>query len=306
MITVFGSTNLDQIGTVSRLPQPGETVAGGTFSMAAGGKGANQALAARRAGAQVRHVSGVGKDAFADLALALLKADGVDLSAMKVVDGATGIAMIFVDAHGENVIAILPGANGKMTSEDADKALKGVSGGVMLVQQEIPQAATERALDLAKAQGITAILNTAPFLDTTAALAPKASILIANETEFALLTAGGSGLSGRGIDELDAAMADWAQKHHQTVIVTLGGDGARAVTSEGQRIAVPALPVKPVDTVGAGDTFCGYLAAGLDAGLDLEAAMRRAAVAASLACLKPGAQPAIPMADEVETALKGR
>ena len=298
MITVFGSTNLDQIGTVSRLPQPGETVAGGTFSMAAGGKGANQALAARRAGAQVRHVSGVGNDAFADLALALLKADGVDLSAMKVVAGATGIAMIFVDAHGENVIAILPGANGQMTPEDADKALRGVTGGVMLVQQEIPQAATERALDLAKAQGITAILNTAPFLDSTASIAPKAAILIANETEFALL-------SGRGIDELDTAMADWAQKHHQTVIVTLGGDGARAVTADGQRIAVPALPVKPVDTVGAGDTFCGYLAAGLDAGLDLEAAMRRAAVAASLACLKPGAQPAIPMADEVAKAMLG-
>lgn len=297
MITVFGSTNLDQIGTVSRLPKPGETVAGGTFSMAAGGKGANQALAARRAGASVRHVSGVGSDAFADLALALLKADGVDLSAMKVVDGATGIAMIFVDSHGENVIAILPGANGAMTSDDADKALAGVSGGVMLVQQEIPQAATERALDLARAQGITAILNTAPFLDSTAALAPKAAILIANETEFALLT-------GRGIAELDSAMADWASKHKQTVIVTLGGDGARAVTAQGQRISVAALPIKPVDTVGAGDTFCGYLAAGLDAGLDLEAAMRRAAVAASLACLKPGAQPAIPRADEVEQAMR--
>ena len=164
MITVFGSTNLDQIGTVSRLPKPGETVAGGTFSMAAGGKGANQALAARRAGASVRHVSGVGNDAFADLALALLKADGVDLSAMKVVEGATGIAMIFVDSHGENVIAILPGANGAMTADDAEAALKGLSGGVMLVQQEIPQAATERALDLARAQGITAILNTAPCL----------------------------------------------------------------------------------------------------------------------------------------------
>ena len=292
MITVFGSTNLDQIGTVSRLPRPGETVAGGTFSMAAGGKGANQALAARRAGAEVRHVSGVGRDAFADLALDLLRADGVDLSAMKVVDGATGIAMIFVDGKGENVIAVLPGANGKMTPEDADAALEGVSGGVMLVQQEIPQAATGRALDLARAQGMTAILNTAPFLDSTAAIAPKAAILIANETEFALLT-------GRGLAELDAAMADWAQRHGQTVIVTLGGDGARAVTSEGKAIAVAALPVKPVDTVGAGDTFCGYLAAGLDAGLDLEAAMQRAAVAASLACLKPGAQPAIPMADEV-------
>jgi ribokinase len=297
MITVFGSTNLDQIGTVSRLPKPGETVAGGTFSMAAGGKGANQALAARRAGASVRHVSGVGSDAFADLALELLKADGVDLSAMKVVEGATGIAMIFVDSHGENVIAILPGANGAMTSDDADKALAGVSGGVMLVQQEIPQAATERALDLARAQGITSILNTAPFLDSTAALAPKAAILIANETEFALLTS-------RGLVELDAAMSDWASKHNQTVIVTLGGDGARAVTAEGRRISVAALPIKPVDTVGAGDTFCGYLAAGLDAGFDLEAAMQRAAVAASLACLKPGAQPAIPMAAEVEKAMR--
>ena len=152
------------------------------------------------------------------------------------------------------------------------------------------------APSMAKAQGITSILNTAPFLETTAALAPKADILIANETEFALLT-------GRGVTELDAAMADWAAKHRQTVIVTLGGDGARAVTADGKAIAVPALPVKPVDTVGAGDTFCGYLAAGLDAGLDLEAAMKRAAVAASLACLKPGAQPAIPMADEVARAM---
>lgn len=293
MITVFGSTNLDQIGTVSRLPKPGETVAGGTFSMAAGGKGSNQALAARRAGAEVRHVSAVGEDAFADLALALLKTDGVDLSKMRTVAGATGIAMIFVDGQGENVIAVLPGANGTITPADAESALRGVSGGVLLLQQEVPQAATERALDLARAQGITSILNTAPFLDSTAAIAPKASILIANETEFALLT-------GTAPDQLDSAMQDWAGKHGQTVIVTLGGDGARAVTRDGETIAVPAFPVTPVDTVGAGDTFCGYLAAGLDAGLALEPAMRRAAVAASLACLKPGAQPAIPYAAEVD------
>ncbi|SEP62101.1 ribokinase [Devosia sp. YR412] len=298
MITVFGSTNLDQVGTVSRLPKPGETVAGGSFSMAAGGKGANQALAARRAGAEVRHVSAVGKDAFAGLALELLEKDGVDLSGLKHVDGPTGIAMIFVDSHGENVIAILPGANGTVTVEDAETALANVTGGVMLLQQEIPQAATERALDLAREKGITAILNTAPFLETTKAVAPKAAILIANETEFALLT-------GRGINELDAAMGDWAREHKQTVIVTLGGDGARAVTADGKAISVPALKVTPVDTVGAGDTFCGYLAAGLDAGLQLEAAMQRAAVAASVACLKPGAQPAIPTADEVAAALAG-
>ncbi len=296
MITVFGSTNLDQVGTVSRLPKPGETVAGGTFSMAAGGKGANQALAARRAGADVRHFSAVGADAFADAALELLKADGVDLSNMRIAEGPTGIAMIFVDTHGENVIAVLPGANGTMTPADAETALKGLGeGAVLLLQQEIPQAATERALDLAKAQGVISILNTAPFIDSTKAVAPKAAILIANETEFALLT-------GSGIDELDAAMQDWAKAHDQTVIVTLGPDGAKAATRTGL-IHVPAMKVTPVDTVGAGDTFCGYLAAGLDAGLDLETAMRRAAVAASLACLNPGAQPAIPYAKDVAAAL---
>ncbi|MBU1306776.1 MAG: ribokinase, partial [Alphaproteobacteria bacterium] len=126
MITVFGSTNLDQIGTVPRLPQAGETVAGGTFSMAAGGKGANQALAARRAGAKVRHVSAVGQDSFADAALALLDAAGVDLSGVRHAETTTGIAMIFVDAAGENCIAVLPGANGTMTSEDAEAALEGL------------------------------------------------------------------------------------------------------------------------------------------------------------------------------------
>ncbi len=295
MITVFGSTNLDQVGTVSRLPKPGETVAGGTFSMAAGGKGANQALAARRAGADVRHVSAVGADAFAGPALAYLEADGVDLSQMKTADTATGIAMIFVDTHGENVIAVLPGANGTLTPADAEAAVAAMGeGDILMLQQEIPQAATERALDAARARGLTAILNTAPFLETTARVAGKAAILVANETEFALL-------SGRGTAELDAAMQDWARIHGQTVMVTLGPDGAKAATREGL-IHVPAMKVIPVDTVGAGDTFCGYLAAGLDAGLHLEAAMRRAAVAASLACLKPGAQPAIPGAGEVEKA----
>jgi len=295
VITVFGSTNLDQVGTVSRLPKPGETVAGGTFSMAAGGKGANQALAARRAGADVRHVSAVGADAFAEPALAFLKADGVDLSSLKTADAATGIAMIFVDAAGENVIAVLPGANGTLTAVDAEAAVAAMGrGDILMLQQEIPQVATERALDVARARGITAILNTAPFLDTTPQIAGKATILVANETEFALL-------SGRSIDELDAAMAVWAQRHGQTVIVTLGPDGAKAATPDGF-LHVPAMKVTPVDTVGAGDTFCGYLASGLDAGLGLEAAMRRAAVAASLACLKPGAQPAIPLAAEVEKA----
>lgn len=297
MITVFGSTGLDQIGTVPRLPGPGETVLGGVFATAPGGKGSNQALAARRAGSQVKHVGAVGDDLFATEATALLRAGGVDLTALKVSPGATAVAMIFVDADGENCIAVLPGANATITPADADAALASLpKGSIVMLQQEIAQPATERALDIARARGLVSILNTAPYLDTTPDLAPKASILVANETEFELLT-------GHGIEELDAAMTDWAREHNQTVIVTLGPDGAKAAV-DGKLIHVPAMPVKPVDTVGAGDTFCGYLAAGLDAGLDLEAAMTRAAVAASLACLKPGAQPAIPLAAEVDAAMK--
>jgi Sugar kinases, ribokinase family len=299
VITVFGSTNLDQVGTVGRLPRPGETVAGGTFSMAPGGKGANQALAARRAGARVLHVSAVGADAFADMALALLERDGVDLSRLRRADTATGIAMIFVDAAGENVIAVLPGANGTMSPEDAERGLAGLGpGDTLLVQQEIPQPATRRALEIARRAGARSLLNTAPFLSDTAELAPLADIVVANETEFSLL-------SGRPIAALDAAMRDWVERTGRTIVVTLGPDGARARTPQGA-LAVPAHEVTPVDTVGAGDTFCGYLAAALDAGLSLETAMRRAAVAGSLACLTPGAQPAIPLAAQVDAILAGR
>jgi ribokinase len=296
VITVFGSANLDLIGTVSRLPKPGETVAGSTFSTAPGGKGANQALAARRAGAATRHCCAVGDDAFAAEALKLLREDGVDLSALRTAPGATGIAMILVDGHGENVIAILPGANGTATPAEADAALAGVPAGTVLVlQQEIPQEATARALDLARERGLVSILNTAPFLDSTAALAPKASILVANETEFGLL-------SGGSREPLQDLMHAWAKRHRQTVVVTLGSDGVRAATGE-DFFVVPALPVTPVDTVGAGDTFVGYLAAGIEAKMPLEQALRRAAIAASLACLKPGAQPAIPYAADVDRAL---
>ncbi|ODT76779.1 MAG: ribokinase [Pelagibacterium sp. SCN 64-44] len=298
MITVFGSTNLDQIGTVTRLPRPGETVAGGTFSMAPGGKGANQALAARRAGAEVRHVSAVGDDAFADLALDLLEAGGVDLGRLRRTEAATGIAMIFVDAAGENVIAILPGANGTIGPEDAERSLADLGAGdILLVQQEVPQAATRRALDIARDKGARSVLNTAPYLPDTAELAPLADIVVANETEFSLL-------SGRPIAELDAAMADWVARTGRTIVVTLGPDGARAMTPDGP-LSVPAHKVDPLDTVGAGDTFCGYLAAALDAGHDLETAMRRAAIAGSLACLKAGAQPAIPLKADVDGVLAG-
>ncbi|RUT30339.1 ribokinase [Arsenicitalea aurantiaca] len=304
MITVLGSVNLDQIGTVTRLPAPGETVAGGTFSVAQGGKGANQALAARRAGAAVRMVGAVGEDAFAEVALRLLTSDGVDLSDVARVPGATGIAMIFVDEKGENVIAILPGANAAVDEAAAMRALGAMArGDILLLQQEIPQPATARALALARQSGVVSILNTAPFLPDTAALAEEADIVIANETEFALLMgkAGGQGDAG----DLDSQMEAWANRTGRTIIVTLGGEGARSFGPDGRLVAA-ALPITPLDTVGAGDTFCGYLAAGLDAGLTLKDAMARATIAASLACLKPGAQPAIPYAGELAASIGSR
>ena len=297
MITVLGSVNLDLIATVSRIPQPGETVPGTSFATAPGGKGANQALAAARAGGKVRLVGAAGRDRMGDEALALLQQGGVDLGALRRLDQQQGVAMIMVDAAGENIIGIVPGTNGTLTPEDADTAVAALTDrDVLVVQQEIPQAATMRALGVARLHGTTTILNTAPFLDTTAAVAGTASIVVANETEFALLCNGET-------QPLEGLMRDWARKHEQTLIVTLGGDGARAATADGRFIPVPALKVTPIDTVGAGDTFVGYLAAGLDAGLELDAAMRRAAYAASLACTKPGAQPAIPQAAEVEAAL---
>jgi ribokinase len=296
MITVLGSVNLDLIATVSRIPQPGETVPGTSFATAPGGKGANQALAAARAGGKVRLVGAAGRDRMGDEALALLQQGGVDLGALRRLDQQQGVAMIMVDAAGENIIGIVPGTNGTLTPEDADTAVAALTDrDVLVVQQEIPQAATMRALGVARLHGTTTILNTAPFLDTTAAVAGTASIVVANETEFALL-------SGGEVGDLPTAMSLWARSRRQTIIVTLGPDGAVAATPD-DVISVPALAVEPVDTVGAGDTFVGYLAAGLDAGLDLEAAMRRAAIAARLACLKPGAQPAIPTLAEVEAAL---
>ncbi len=297
MIVVFGSNMLDLVGRVERFPVPGETVPGSTFTTSPGGKGANQALAARRAGARVRLVGAAGKDAMGDQALALLREAGVDLKDVRRLDAPQGVAMIFVDPTGENEIGILPGANSSVGPDDAERALAGLGEtDVVVVQQEIPQTATMRALALAQLQGATSILNTAPFLPTTAAVAGTASIVVANETEFALL-------SGSDLPGLDAAMSNWAKSRRQTMLVTLGGDGAQAATPDGRLVRVPALPIEPVDTIGAGDCFVGYLAAGLDAGMTLEAAMRRAAVAASLACLKAGAQPAVPQAAEVDAAL---
>ena len=296
MITVIGSINLDMIATAGRLPLPGETISGGDFSTAPGGKGANQALAARRAGTAVSMTGATGKDAFADTALDLMKAAGVDLSDVVETETSTGVALILVGGDGENMIAVVPGANGTITAERAGKAVTAMpETGIVLLQLEIPQEAVSAALARAAERDLTAILNLAPFTDAAARLAEHAPIIVANETEFSALT-------GKTLDTTDAvsqAALAYSALRGQTVIVTLGADGV--VASQNDRTFHVAAPrIEPVDTVGAGDTFCGYLADGLYRGLPLEDAVRRAARAGALACLKPGAQPSIPTADEVD------
>ncbi len=295
MITVFGSINMDLIATTERLPKPGETVAGNSFATAAGGKGANQALAARRAGRYVHMAGAVGKDAFAEGALELLDGAGTDLSRVSHVEGPTGTALILVGGDGENMIAVIPGANGKVSGGNAEAAVNAMNeGDILMLQLEVPVEAVERALTASRAKGITSILNLAPLIPDAPRLGRLADIVIANETEFERL----AGEENMSPGDREAALERLHAETGQTLIVTLGGDGVIAIR-DGQISRAQGLVIEPVDTVGAGDTFCGYFAASLDEGLDFNSALRRAAVAGSLACLKPGAQPSIPLAAEV-------
>ena len=289
MIVVFGSVNLDLVARVERLPRPGETLAGVSFAMLPGGKGANQALAARRAGADVTLVAAVGDDAFAAPALALLRADGVTVAAAPCAGTSTGIAMIHVDAAGENAITVVPGANGRLDAAAlADDLLR--RGVTLLLQLEVPMTAVVAAAARGKALGARVVLNAAPVQPLPEALFAALDVLIVNEHEARSLAA------ALGVA---AAPGEFALAVHRrwgtAVVVTLGGDGALAA-AEGRLLAVPAPAVDVVDTTGAGDAFCGALAAALDAGAPWPGALAAGIAAGSLACSGVGAQPALPRA----------
>lgn len=296
MICVFGSINMDLIATTERLPQPGETVHGDSFSTAPGGKGANQALAATRAGAVVKMAGAVGQDNFATPALELLKSAGTNLDFVKTVDGPTGTALILVGGDAENMIAVIAGANGKVTVSDVAPLLDSMDkGDSILLQMEIGIDAVKAALEGAHARGIRSVFNIAPMSDDVREIAPLADIIVANETEFDLLIGKGT-LSA---EDRIKAMRNYHQKTDRSLVITLGGDGVIAI-DQGQEYSAKGLTIEPIDTVGAGDTFCGYFVQALDAGLDFDAALERAAIAGSLACLKAGAQPAIPTAADLD------
>ena len=220
---------------------------------------------------------------------------GVDLSRLKTVPGvSTGVALIMVDeARGENIIAVVAGANGEVSPGDVTAVSIG-SGDTVLLQMEVPVETVSAALAHARNAGALSVLNTAPYTENVPDLAGKADIVVANETEFHAIAAA-MNLDGAG---LASRMDAFAEKTGRALVVTLGSEGALAVTPDGKfRTAAPKID--PVDTVGAGDTFCGYLAAALSEGLGWAEALDIAVRAGAAACLKPGAQPAIPLRNEL-------
>ncbi len=289
MILVFGSINVDLLVPVPELPMPGETVLGGDYALLPGGKGANQALAARRAGAGVMLAGAVGDDAFADLALAALRADGVDLSLLRRVERPTGVAAIISGTGGEeNLIAVASGANRDASAALVPDAALGPDT-VVVCQMEVPAAENWALIKRADAAGARMVLNLAPAAPVNSESLARIDILVANEVEAAALAA-------------DPAEA--ARSVRQALVVTHGAAGATAFLADGGRLDIPALRIEPVDTTGAGDTFVGVLAAGLDHRLPLPEALRRASAAAGLACLAHGAQSAMPDAAAIEAAVR--
>ncbi len=297
MITVIGSINLDLVVNVAGLPRPGQTVPGDGFRTSPGGKGANQALAVKRAEGAVRLVGAVGQDAFAEEALECLRNGLVDLSGVRESHSTTGTATILVAQDGENMIAAVPGANGTLVPGDINNVHL-EKADWLLLQHEIPMRTVKAALEEARKVGATSILNTAPFRSEAAEFLHLADYVVANESEFEAYAQ----LKRIEAEDRTTAMQRMAEELGTTVIVTLGASGVMAAV-QGGIIKAEGLNIEPVDTVGAGDTFCGYLAAALADGRRLEDALRRAAVAGSLACLKPGAQPSIPYAKDVDAAL---
>ena len=296
MITVFGSINVDLVSRVKSHPRPGETVTGSDYQLIPGGKGANQALAAARAGAGVRLIGAVGSDDLARVALAELESGGVDLRDVARKEGATGLAIIVVDQAGENSIVVAPGANSRVTAEQC-AGIEFQPADTLLIQLEVPFSEGRKVAKRAHDAGARVVLSVAPFRPLSADDVAPASILVMNEHEAADF-AGHLGLK-TGNDE--ANVSALGKQLGKTVIATLGAEGAVAAT-DGRIVRVPALRVTPVDTTGAGDTFAGVLAAFLDEGADLAKAMALAAVAGSLATTKHGAQPSFPTRAEIERA----
>jgi ribokinase len=308
---VVGSVNVDLVMEVARLPVAGETLLGGTFRTAGGGKGANQAVAAARLGARVDLVACVGQDANGRQMRAALRAERIGLRDVRAVVEATGVAVILVERGGQNVIAVASGANACLTTQDVEHAAPRLArANTVVAQLEVPLQVVAAAASLARRSGAVVVLNAAPARTDLDEVLRLVDVLVVNETELAIL----SGSHAAALDEPAAgqelivhgdeaaAARELLARGPRAVVVTLGARGAALVSSDGVTV-VPPYTVEAVDTTAAGDAFVGALVAHLR-GLDtLAEAARYAGAAAALACTRPGAQPSLPTAAEVDRLL---
>lgn len=294
MLLILGSINADLLFKVKTLPRPGETVLCPGYEMAPGGKGSNQAAAAAKAGAVVRFVGHVGADAYGPVVRGLLDEAGVDTGQLATSAKPTAIAVIGVDEAGENAIIVGSGANlDTAAAQIADDELG--PGVTVLCQNEIRSEETWELLRRARARGARTVLNLAPAAVVPEAALAAIDVLVVNEIEVGMAAAQPGG-------DPQALAHRLAVRHGLTCVVTLGAAGALAISPDAGW-AAPSLPVTPVDTTGAGDCFTGVLAAMLDEGMGLPDALRRACLAASLACLAMGAQSSQPRRADIEARL---
>lgn len=286
-VIVIGSINVDLVIAAERLPRPGETVLGGRFAQYAGGKGANAAVAAARAGASVSMIGAVGDDVHGRFALDALSSEGVDVSGVRTVDAATGVALISVGPRGENLITVAPGANATVTADTLD--LDGEPG-VLVTNFEVPMPAVVAAATAAHEAGWTAIVDPAPAHALPAALLAAGPLLVPNEHELTVAI---------GNDDPGTALEELLARHPGPVVVTQGAAGA--LLAEGtRRERFPGYPAPAVvDTTGAGDTFAGVLATWVAAGATLDEAIEAANAAAALSVTRVGARAGMPSAAEI-------
>ncbi len=293
-IVVVGSANTDMVVRAARLPGPGETVLGGKFFTAQGGKGANQAVAAARLGAQVTFVARLGQDALGEAALSAYQKEGIDTRfVFRDREEASGVALIVVNQAGENIITVAPGANGRLSPRDVETAGEAISqADCLLVQLEIPLETVNGAVEAARRHQVRVILNPAPAAQLPASLLKNVDVLTPNEHEAGLLAGSQSG------DALELGRAIQQKLGVKDVVVTLGAQGALVV--EDEPVHVPAFEIQPVDTTAAGDAFNGGLAVALGKHMELIEAVKFACAVGALSATRPGAQPSLPNLKEVE------
>ena len=299
-IIVVGSSNTDMIVRVAHIPRPGETILGGEFLTAAGGKGANQAVAAARAGGRVTFIGRVGRDSLGAAALAGLKREGIDTRrVMCDASQPSGVALIFVADNGENSIAVASGANATLSVEDIRNARQSFRDArVMLVQLETPLATVRAAIHEARRAGALVILNPAPAQRLPDDVLGKVALLTPNETEAELLT----GTKVKNIHSAKLAARKLRSRGVHTVVMTLGKRGALISSADGEAL-IKGFAVKAVDTTAAGDVFNGALAVALAEGRALREAVRFANAAAALSVTSRGAQPSVPQRKNIEKLL---